>query len=242
MNIVVFGSNSKTFSSVMSEIGHKYKIFGISRRENSRNNSLLHKHLKLDLLNFEEGYLEDILTEFQPDCFISMVRYRSHQETGNKLAQSLETELKPLIIVRNWLSKNPPIKPISIILASSVAGTQYRPDLPIEYSVTKAATEKFLTSIDSEFPISTKQMIWPNIINFSEYELLSYARKHSTTEFKNYKSKVIPFIGQMTNENHISKVFETLIEANKFGLRRQRITVDSGLSDFSMLTSLEMTK
>ena len=79
-------------------------------------------------------------------------------------------------------------------------------------------------------------MIWPNIINFSEYELLSHAKRHSTTEFKNYKSKVIPFIGQLTNENHISKVFETLIEANKFGPRRQRITVDSGLSDFSMLT------
>lgn len=242
MNVVVFGSNSKTFSSVMSEIGHKYKIFGISKSNDSNNNSLLDKHLKLDLLDFEEEYLEAILTEFQPDCFISMVRYRSRQEATINLKQCLETELKPLIIVRNWLSKNSPVKPISIILASSVAATQYRPDLPIEYSVTKAATEKFLTSIDSQFPVSTKQMLWPNIINLSEYELLSYAKKRSTTEFKNYKSKVTPFIGQLTNEKHISKVFETLIEANKFGLRRQRITVDGGLSDFSMLTSLEIAQ
>jgi hypothetical protein len=242
MNIVVFGSNSKTFSSVISEIGHKYKIFGISRGSNSKNNSLLNKHLKLDLLNFEEEYLEATLTEFQPDCFISMVRYRNPQETKNNLEQSLETELKPLIIIRNWLSKNPPIKPISIILASSVAATQYRPELPIEYSVTKAATEKFLTSIDSQFPLSAKQMIWPNIINLSAYELLSHTKEHATNEFEIYKSKVTPYIGELTNERHISKVFETLIEAHKFGLRRQRITVDCGLSDFSMLSSLEIVE
>ena len=236
MSLVVFGANSKTIQSIMNNSNSFIKSVGISKTESKDyrwDQFIIH-----DFFRDSDDELLSFLNKYQPKYFVSAVRFCSRSCEDSDIMSSVATELAPLMLIRKWLKQRKTTHDITITLLSSVAARHYRPEIAIEYAVTKAAAERFVLSIDTQMPEHIKGSIWPNILSLSEYELTALSINKNGNNFSKFKKNIEFYVGKIVNEKQISKVFDMLVHSNDYGLRRQTLTADNGLSDISALTEL----
>jgi hypothetical protein len=238
MSTLVFGANSKTIQSIMGQYSPESFAVGISRNDNKHKPDCWDHFITHDLQYDDDEPLIAYLNDYQPKSFVSAVRFRNQADAPECIVSSITTELAPLRIIRKWIAQRKTKHDITVTLISSIAAKHYRPELPIEYGVTKAAAERYVLSIDSQMPEHVRARIWANILSLSEFELSNLDSSFADHKFSELKDAIYPHVGEIVTEKQIAKVLDILIHANEYGIRRQTYSVDNGLSDISVLTEI----
>ena len=238
MSIIVFGANSKIIQNITRQHNLGPLVVGISRDCNKSSHNEWDQFISHDFEYDPDGALISYFNDLQPASFVSAVRFRKQHGVPENIELSISTELAALRIIRKWIKQRKTMHDITITLISSTVAKQYRPELPIEYGVTKAAAERYLLSIDAQMPEAIRARVWANILSLSEFELSDKQVSSGAEKFSKLKDAIYPYVGKIVNEKQIEKVLNILIHANEYGIRRQRYSVDNGLSDISLLTEI----